>query len=268
MYAVCAAHLGLSISLYLTFLESRLDRPIQVFFLTYLPPINYILSDGIVLWRAWVLWNREFLLFIPPLISLACTVGITLASAIYYCVKSDKVLFGEGVLPLEVLARALDFFVIGTNLWATSLVFIRAWQHKRLLRSLSVKQTIRSNTEKTLIFLVESGGIYLFIWIVHISTSLTGSSAASSFFAGALVQFTGMYPTMIIIVVTMRRSTADILSRSVTEAHPAIEAYPAIEFTPLSPHPPQLELAGDVQTSLTYGFIEESSDATSTELSH
>jgi len=80
--------------------------------------------------------------------------------------------------------------------------------------------------------------------------------------AGALVQLTGMYLTIIIIVVTMRRSTADILSR------PGTEAYAQIEFTPLSPSPPQLQRAGDAQTPLSYGFIEESSDATSTELPH
>jgi len=125
MYAASAAHLALSISLYLTFLEARLDNATAVFFLTYLPTINYILSDGIVLWRAWVLWNRKFLLFIPPLISIVRTVGITLASAIYYTRESAQVLFGKRVVPLQVLARALDFFVVGTNLWATGLIFIR-----------------------------------------------------------------------------------------------------------------------------------------------
>ena len=38
-------------------------------------PRKYVLSDGIVLWRAWVLWNREFLLFIPALIALICSFG-------------------------------------------------------------------------------------------------------------------------------------------------------------------------------------------------
>jgi len=38
--------------------------------------VKYIPSDVIVLWRAWVLWNRRLLLFIPPLIFILCNVGV------------------------------------------------------------------------------------------------------------------------------------------------------------------------------------------------
>ena len=37
--------------------------------------MKYILSDGIVLWRAWIFWNQKLLLFVIPLISLVCTLG-------------------------------------------------------------------------------------------------------------------------------------------------------------------------------------------------
>jgi hypothetical protein len=37
--------------------------------------VKYILSDGIVLWRAWVLWNRRVMLFILPFLFLVCTLG-------------------------------------------------------------------------------------------------------------------------------------------------------------------------------------------------
>ena len=38
---------------------------------------KYILSDGIVVWRAWVVWgpSRRFALFTPPILSLVCMLG-------------------------------------------------------------------------------------------------------------------------------------------------------------------------------------------------
>jgi hypothetical protein len=103
--------------------------------------MKYILSDVIVLWRAWVLWNRRFLLFIPPLIYLVCTLGrylldilqndddyfppgLAVTSAMYYFLESNQVNRGKG---LATLARSGDFFILGTNLWATGLIFIRTW---------------------------------------------------------------------------------------------------------------------------------------------
>ncbi|KAI9458807.1 hypothetical protein F5148DRAFT_1150931 [Russula earlei] len=69
-------------------------------------------------------------------------------------------------------------------------------QHRRFLRSLCSKEDFTSNAEKTLAFLVESGAFYLCIWIPRVDST-----------------HQGIYPTMIVIVVAMQLSAADILSR-------------------------------------------------------
>jgi hypothetical protein len=68
----------------------------------------------------------------------------------------------------------------------------------------------------------------------------------------------GMYPAMIIVVVTMQLSTADIVSCSGADAR----RDSPIVFTPPSPVLPQI--VGDVQTSPDGRFIAVSSDAMST----
>jgi len=246
MYAVSAAHWALSI-VYTEVLEAGLlTKAIMIeFAIIYLPSVNYLLSDVILLWQAWVLWNRRFLLFIPPLISLVCTLGTTVASGIYLndsyrVVSGDVIINNRSITIRKFLVWSVAFSTIGTNLWATGLIFIRAWQHRRLLRSLGAKGTFRSNTEKTLAFLVESGALYLCIWIVYLSTSVVEGrpgapeSPGVDFFNSMIVQFVGMYPTMIVVVVAMQLSTADILS------HPGAEAVSPFVFRPLSPGP-QLE---------------------------
>jgi len=240
MYAVSATHWALNISYIEAFKAGLLAKAVTIgFALKYLPSINYILSDGILLWRAWVLWNRRFLLFITPLIFLVCTFVTTISSAIYFFnafqVKSGYVILNKelgstAIRTSSALATAAAFFTIGTNIWATGLIFIRAWQHRRVLRSLGVKGTFRSNTEKTLAFLVESGVLYLFCWIAYMSTNavrLVGNPGIG-FFHAIIVQIVGMYPTMIVVVVAMQLSTADILS------HPGAEANSPFVFPPLS----------------------------------
>ena len=97
MYAVSAAHWALNIEVYVKLLRFHrvVRRPIRDFALAYLPKINvsccskvtsqnlkcqltvvkYILSNAIVLWRAWVLWNHRPSLFTPPSIFLVCNIG-------------------------------------------------------------------------------------------------------------------------------------------------------------------------------------------------
>ncbi|KAH9969512.1 hypothetical protein BC827DRAFT_1372325 [Russula dissimulans] len=170
MYVVSATHWALNISYIEAFKAGLLTKVVTIeFALIYLPSVNYMLSDGILLWRAWVLWNRRFLLFITPLIFLVCTFGTTIASVVNFFnifqVQSGHIIMNKGTSTSTTLLSSAAFFTIGTNLWATGLIFIRAWQHRRVLRSLGVKGTFRSNTEKTLAFLVGSGVLYLCIWV-------------------------------------------------------------------------------------------------------
>ncbi|KAH9980364.1 hypothetical protein BGW80DRAFT_1442298 [Lactifluus volemus] len=155
---------------------------------------KFILSDGIVLWRAWILWDRRVVLFIVPFLSLVCT-------------------------------------LVGTNLWATSFMFIRAWQHRRFLRSVFDKENAKSKAEKTLAFLVESGAIYLCIWVTYI-TMLACRISWVAVLDTNLVQIVGIYPTAIVVVITMRMSATDILSRPGGESRPYSTP---IVFIPRSP---------------------------------
>ncbi|KAI9510611.1 hypothetical protein F5148DRAFT_557059 [Russula earlei] len=127
MYTVSAAHWALNVAETVGDLRAGrfLMASTREFLVVYLPSINYVLSDAIVLWRAWVLWNRRLPLFIPPLISLVCTFGVSIASATYFIEGFSKNSEHE-----ERLSRYLGWSIwgstIGTNIWATGLMFIRA----------------------------------------------------------------------------------------------------------------------------------------------
>ena len=107
--------------------------------------LKFILSDGIVLWRAWVLWNRRFILFIPPLIFILCTLGehrqITRKPFLYDTIYLLVISVASAVFTYEstiiqsvpetdvayILVWCIFGLTISTNIWSTCLIFIRAW---------------------------------------------------------------------------------------------------------------------------------------------
>ena len=106
---------------------------------------KYILGDGIVVWRAWVLWgpSRRFTLFTPPILSLVCMLGeLKQFETLFSVDRSISVLAVVGAAfmylsnayqlnPEAAVSRHLGWSVgalsLCTNLWATSLIFIRMW---------------------------------------------------------------------------------------------------------------------------------------------
>ncbi|KAI0252406.1 hypothetical protein BJV78DRAFT_353779 [Lactifluus subvellereus] len=232
MYTVSATHWALTTAI--TVRRLRIGKvfikPIEALALIYVPSVNFILSDCIILWRAWVLWDRRFILFTPPFIFMLCTLVISVASAIFtyegYKTKSVRKTDISNILRWCICG-----LTISTNLWATCLLFIRAWQHRRLLRSQFGKENATSKAESALVFLIESGALYLCIWLTFITVAAVASPAVL-LFRISIVQLVGIYPTAVFVVVTMRMSAADILSHlgRDTHHHPS-----TMIFTPPSP---------------------------------
>ncbi|KAI0252411.1 hypothetical protein BJV78DRAFT_1352427 [Lactifluus subvellereus] len=234
MYGAAATHWALEIAL--TIRQSThskvhvMPTPSESVALIYVPAINFFLSDSIVLWRAWVLWNRRSMWFIPPLIFLFSTLVFSVAGL---------VLAYEGFTTHSAYKANMSYilkwilwgFTISTNLWATCLIFIRAWQHRRSLHSQFSNKSATSKTESALAFLVESGALYLCLWLTFVILAALKSPAVLLFRTN-IVQLVGIYPTAIFTVVTMQMSAADILTRPGPQTlhHP-----PVVGFVPLPP---------------------------------
>ncbi|KAI0269770.1 hypothetical protein BC834DRAFT_569945 [Gloeopeniophorella convolvens] len=219
MYVVSATHWAINIALLARAVRNNSVveisvTPIEMIVTGYVPSISCVLGDAIVVWRAWVLWERRSDLFIPPILFLIGVIATTVtSSALVFKSKS----ISRGTWQEDNIMNWLGWLICGftvlTNLWATGLICVRAWQHRRFLRSLMGKSTPRTRAEKALAFLIESGVIYLCIWVVYIVVSLA-SPGGEFVLSPFITQIVGMYPTVIVIVVTMRLSTADVLSQA------------------------------------------------------
>ncbi|KAI0252412.1 hypothetical protein BJV78DRAFT_1352428, partial [Lactifluus subvellereus] len=212
MYTVSATHwaLAMAITVRWSSVGNVFVPPSEVVALIFLPTVNVILSDGIVLWRAWVLWDRRFIFFIPPLNFMLCTL-VTSAAGAVLTYEGSKTISVRKTHMIDILGWCICGLTIITNLWATCLIFIRAWQHRRLLRSQFGKENATSKAESALVFLIESGALYLCIWLTFITATAVAPPVVL-LLRTSIVQLVGIYPTAIFVVVTMRMSAADILS--------------------------------------------------------
>ncbi|KAL1725250.1 hypothetical protein EV714DRAFT_221726 [Schizophyllum commune] len=173
--------------------------------------LSYLISDIIVVWRAWVLWpDSRVVKSLLLLCACGSTVGVTLD-----CVW---VLLEVGAIPMaqRTLTRTLPLLV--TNLVATGLVGIRAWQYRTQIKGNLGLLTKRSQVEKVLVLLVESGFVYCLIWAIAMVLQILGAGlttdSAYGIVSATYPRLAGIYPTAVVLAVAAQRS----------DAHPVITA--------------------------------------------
>ncbi|RDX50554.1 hypothetical protein OH76DRAFT_457410 [Lentinus brumalis] len=113
-----------------------------------------------------------------------------------------------------------------TNMFATILIACRAWEHRRTimfyLRARGSSR--RTQVERTLALLVESGLLYCALWVFIVAYELTVlftsdplifSNFARRFYyvmEGCVVPLIGMYPTLVLIVCAVNKSLHEMSS--------------------------------------------------------
>ncbi|KAE9398310.1 hypothetical protein BT96DRAFT_1020176 [Gymnopus androsaceus JB14] len=216
MYIISTVHWSLSVAnTILTFKNDFISPALDVSF--YLPLfnaiilINYFLTDGVVVWRAWVLCNDQSrgVLKIPIalLICLAITVAVTIAFRIRLT-----------VLPISpelftLMNRALNASQIASlvislmaNISATVIISMKAWKSRRdITRDFARKQT---NGNKVMALIVDSGILYCFFGITFLSTSLIPlkNGKLGDIYTPVTFQFAGIYPIVVILLINQGSS--------------------------------------------------------------
>ncbi|TBU37722.1 hypothetical protein BD309DRAFT_875855, partial [Dichomitus squalens] len=114
-------------------------------------------------------------------------------------------------------ADAFLILSMSVNMLATSLIAYKAWCYRRMVKKYFSSDGSTTSTWKALALLVESGTIYcallMFLVVYQLKRPFVITSSASDFdkigwyFAdGCLLPIAAIYPTIIILLVAMRRS--------------------------------------------------------------
>ncbi|KAJ7643684.1 hypothetical protein FB45DRAFT_895745 [Roridomyces roridus] len=169
--------------------------------------INYFMSDVIVVWRAWVLWQEngrvKILLTFCILLSFAGVTADMTVIGLY--------LFGNPkFLPTGPKRLALIIPLMITNFVATVLFGVKAWQYRQQIKEfLGVPKDRRTNVERILVLLTESGGIYCLIWIPQLFIYLSSTNPTNLGYiivVNMLPQLSAIYPVIIVLLVALERT--------------------------------------------------------------
>ncbi|KAF5353818.1 hypothetical protein D9758_010570 [Tetrapyrgos nigripes] len=177
----------------------------------FMERFNYLGSDGIVVWRAWVLFPRNLTVrIVLVLCMIGSTVGILVdAGRGAVRVLGDPAAQGAGQAPgapVEGLIMSVPLFV--TNAIATVLIGYKAHIHRQdMKKNLDSSSSSVIKVQKVLLLLVESGVAYCILWICFtVTTFLNGavkSIASFEIFGVAMPLLSGLYPIIVILIVTL-----------------------------------------------------------------
>jgi len=190
--------------------------------------LNFLLSDAVVLWRAWILWERSLPIKMFSLMLYFSTLGMSVAH-IYIPLHErsmDKLIEGD-LFVLDQWGLATLVLSLVTNVWATFLIALKCWHHRREIRNfLEGAASTTSFVERVCLLLIETGIFYVAVWVFYLYASIAAHSGASNVFIDlmiyGLIQLVGIYPTIIIILVSLGQTRAehDLLHRGAPSLAP------------------------------------------------
>ncbi|KAH9962551.1 hypothetical protein BGW80DRAFT_862892 [Lactifluus volemus] len=156
----------------------------SVFYIT-----NSLIGDAILIWRLWVIWNRNFWLTFPfILLCIASTITGYTALAHLATLPPNGSVFTPSVHNWLIATWVLS---IATQFGATLLIGYRFW-----ITMLPNSKGIRASRLSILWILVESGALYSVTTIFLLGFSSTNTGAL---FASSLGQISALAPTLIIV---------------------------------------------------------------------
>ncbi|KAF9469469.1 hypothetical protein BDZ94DRAFT_1303186 [Collybia nuda] len=189
----------------LPYANNLLQKPNSV--LAWAGYLEFIISDAVVSWRAFILLQgRVWVMIIPGL--------LLLGSAAYIVIITRGNYFSAGgaleTHNLDIIGLGLS---LATNIVATALIGYVYWSHRKdMVAGLGKHKTTRA--ERVLALLLESGSIFcLFQAIVFIlgftpafDDDSTIAFYAQTIFPTTFFAFSAMYPTMVIVLVNAHRT--------------------------------------------------------------
>jgi hypothetical protein len=176
--------------------------------------VNYFLTDGVVVWRAWVLCSDQSSKALRvPIVFLCClALTVTTTIVIRLILASPA---GNDVKLNAILTRAIDASQVAnliisllTNVSATSIVSFKAWKYRQAIKvDLKTVQGTPKGS-KVLVLLVESGVLYVFSGItVLIATVIRlPHGTAGDIYTPVNFQIAGIYPIVVLLLVNQQSS--------------------------------------------------------------
>ncbi|KAH9940165.1 uncharacterized protein BXZ73DRAFT_43019 [Epithele typhae] len=150
--------------------------------------INCLIGDGIVCWRTYVLYGRNWRILVFPVICISggTAAGIGMINALSRSEIGAQVFAGD-ITNWFVAFGVLTFLA---NLYSVGMITYKAWTNARLMKGLHVNVGSGSRYWGALLLIIESGAVYCVALVTSdasLRTSHTGGRCGG--FLGWLLDF-------------------------------------------------------------------------------
>ncbi|KAI9456049.1 hypothetical protein BJY52DRAFT_608911 [Lactarius psammicola] len=173
--------------------------------------INYALTDGVLVWRAWIICRDESRKLLTTLIGMLVLtmvgVAATISVRIFMTFDTNRRL----TTTINVFQETTLISSLVTNILGTGVISLKAWRYRRwIVTDLQRIVDKKTKAERVLALLVESGVFYIFSGAMLVASSLIrlpGSHfVLGSLYSQAAVHLAGMYPVIVVILVKREAS--------------------------------------------------------------
>ncbi|VDC07974.1 unnamed protein product [Peniophora sp. CBMAI 1063] len=203
--------------------------------------VVFVHSDVVALWRAYVITGSRrwvgvvFAGFYILSAALYVFVGVLHSATLLSHPPASVVSFYSKHMMAYVALEALAYSATaGAHVTSTVLIARKAWIHRKRLHILLTRASNNrasnasySRSIEILYIVIESGVLYTLLWIIYVfsgSFSEDGKSWRSSW----MYQISGMYPTLVVVVVLLRDSFLEQSSIEM-ERSTRVSILPAVE---------------------------------------
>ncbi|KAF7363126.1 hypothetical protein MVEN_00665100 [Mycena venus] len=180
--------------------------------------VNYVCSDAVVVWRAWIIASasrnyRKYLyiacfFLVLTFFSVTGTIVFQIIGVIefplYRIPHNSYLTYGTNVLQTMNLV-----FSLISNLIATVIVAATAFRHRKMLRAAFAEDKKNTKSEKVLTLLAESGALYCISTVTTMVASLIRLPAGGTLgdlYTPVNIQIAGAYPPVVLLLGSMQNS--------------------------------------------------------------
>ncbi|KAI9456053.1 hypothetical protein BJY52DRAFT_609362 [Lactarius psammicola] len=142
-----------------------------------LAPISYALTDGVVVWRAWIICRDEYrkMLTAPIVMLILTMLGVAATIGIRVFINMDPVNREKDRLAdiLDIFQEITFISSLITNILGTGIISMKAWRYRRwIITDLQCVVNKKTKSERVLALFVESGVLYVFSGAMLVASSL------------------------------------------------------------------------------------------------
>ncbi|VDC02758.1 unnamed protein product, partial [Peniophora sp. CBMAI 1063] len=179
----------------------------------------WFISDCISLWRAYAILGRPRWLLVLSIVILLIEAGLYILNLILNSATRlpsvapsiQKIVESNDWIAVMVVQSIATAFTAAVLVISTVLIGWRAWLHWQEIRAF-VRTSESNRSLAMMAMLVESGVVYTAIWIIYAVYNDVGSLDRSDGFFWSnfyMSPLSAMYPTLVVVLVTTRRSVLE-----------------------------------------------------------